>query len=391
MGAHLKEALKKFYVRLGNKLLFKDLYSLNQLALEMWGVMGYRGIDASILSRVVSGYRLFTPQQFDAFCTVLQLEKKEREHLEYALYLDNIERYGISLPPFHQLDYGVLDLFDSLLKKARDYRSEGKNDDQRSIAEIIEAYIEKLVRCVKKENFRNKMLDQLGMALVLKGNALGGVWLPQTVVNEVMGIVRRLFEISKQIKNPRYEASGNILLAYAYYVSGNYSSSSRFKSLYLHSINRAKRAYQVLPDNNAEKLFALRTLATSTIYLRDKEDFLRIKKTALDHLPKIPADTYFLNGINLYNAIAEGAAIFQTSDPFKIKEMAFNHFKVTLEGRRIHEVSETRSDLEMSLALKTKDKSDLKVRVEKALQIAKEENYVRHYKNIKKLAQRAFG
>ncbi|MBI2051488.1 hypothetical protein HYT33_01870 [Candidatus Roizmanbacteria bacterium] len=355
----------------------------------MWERLGYRGIDASVVSRVLNGVRLFTPRQLEVFCEVLALPEREKEKLEYALYLDQVKKYGVSLPLSSQINYDILDLFDSLLDKALDYRLKGKNDDQESIANITHTYIQKSLHIVKKASLRKKLLEQLGTVLFLKGNALGATGLPNVIVDEAVKIVSQLITIAKQNKNPVYEAYGNIILAGAYYVAGNYSYSFRAKSLYGRSINQAQRAFQLLPDSNHEKLFALRNIIACMIYLRDKQDFINLKKTALNQLPQTNP-THFLNGLNLFNIISEGVAIFHLSDPLKIKELASKHFNAGLEGRRIHEVSEVRSDLEMSIAIKTKDKSYLTTKVERALQIAKEENYVRHYKHINKLASQFF-
>lgn len=57
---YLASELQKFYHKVNNKLTFTNDMSLNQLALEMWTELGYEGMDASLLSRVIHGERLFT-------------------------------------------------------------------------------------------------------------------------------------------------------------------------------------------------------------------------------------------------------------------------------------------------------------------------------------------
>lgn len=384
----LSKQLKKYFVRKGNRIVFKDNLSLNQLAILMWEELNYQGIDASVLSRVIKGERIFTTAQLEVFSNLLGLNIKERENLEYSMFFDNISRYRIHLPFSLQVSYDILDLFDSLLSRVIDYRLQGKNEDQGNVAEIIQVYIEKLLPIVKSDVLRKKMLDQLVTALYLKGHALNGVGLPKMIVNESINNVNRLFEIARETKNERYGAYGNILLAGAYYVAGNYSYSPRAKSMYLHSIIHAKQAYQALPDKDHEKLFALRNLVACSIYLRDRQEFINIKKIALNKLSLIPPATHFLNGINLYNLVAKGTAIFHIGDPWRIKETVFNHFRITFNERHIHEVSEIRSDLETFLALKTKDEAFLKIKVKKALRIAEEEHYPRHYISIRNIVKK---
>src|SRR3989344_866256 len=65
--------IKKHYRREGNKIVFRNGMTLNQLAMEMWERSGYQGVDQSALSRILNGKRLFTFHQLQVFSEILQL------------------------------------------------------------------------------------------------------------------------------------------------------------------------------------------------------------------------------------------------------------------------------------------------------------------------------
>ena len=92
---NLSFALKKYYVRKKNRIFFSDSISLHEMTLSLWQELGYAEIDASVLSRVLQGERLFTSKQLSAFCKLLGLEKEERENLFTCLAKDLLKREGL--------------------------------------------------------------------------------------------------------------------------------------------------------------------------------------------------------------------------------------------------------------------------------------------------------
>ena len=86
MRDSLSKALRKHYTRQGNRLVFSNGMTLNQLALEMWEKLGYREIDASVLSRVIKNQRKFTSKQIKVFAEILKLTSNEfrRLYTEYC-------------------------------------------------------------------------------------------------------------------------------------------------------------------------------------------------------------------------------------------------------------------------------------------------------------------
>lgn len=57
--SNLAKKLQQYYTKKGNRIIFSNGLTLNQLALEMWERLDYQGIDVSVLSRVIGGRRFF--------------------------------------------------------------------------------------------------------------------------------------------------------------------------------------------------------------------------------------------------------------------------------------------------------------------------------------------
>lgn len=93
-------ALKKYYRKEGNKILFHGEMTLNTLAMRMWERLDFSNMDASILSKVINGKRLFSNQQFNIFCDILQLPDTERDDLRLHLIYDINARNGIEIDSY---------------------------------------------------------------------------------------------------------------------------------------------------------------------------------------------------------------------------------------------------------------------------------------------------
>lgn len=91
---YLASKLKNYYQRKGNKIIFQNGDSLNKLALQMGDELNFC-FDGAGLSRILSGKRLFTAVQLDAFCKVLNFSDDERVLLYKALAKDLLQRAGI--------------------------------------------------------------------------------------------------------------------------------------------------------------------------------------------------------------------------------------------------------------------------------------------------------
>lgn len=96
MGIHLARELRTYFQQSGNKHLFPNGLTLNQLAWEMNAIASgemYPGI----LSRAINGHRLLTDWQLEAFCKVLNLTEAQRWRLSYAVAQDKCADAGVDV------------------------------------------------------------------------------------------------------------------------------------------------------------------------------------------------------------------------------------------------------------------------------------------------------
>jgi len=90
----LAEPLAKYYKRVSGSVIFVNGMHLSQLALAMFEID--QSVDASVLSRVINGKRLFTYSQLNAFCQILALGITEKYSLEQVISRDILKRNKIN-------------------------------------------------------------------------------------------------------------------------------------------------------------------------------------------------------------------------------------------------------------------------------------------------------
>lgn len=113
---NLRLLLTKYYTRKRGQVLFKNKYSLNKLALEMWDENTDKGIEPSTISRVINGKRLFTYEQLKIFCTVLNIRGRAKKDLIKALQADYLKRSDLTISESERVDALLYESYQ--LKKA---------------------------------------------------------------------------------------------------------------------------------------------------------------------------------------------------------------------------------------------------------------------------------
>lgn len=114
---HLASSLRQHYIKKDRYIIFTGGISLQEMALHMWQELGFKKVDVSVLSRVLSGEREFTPQQLFMFCKILNLPTEEVEHLFHSLTLDYWKRDGVWIDQPFIPTKDVTGLLDAYLKE----------------------------------------------------------------------------------------------------------------------------------------------------------------------------------------------------------------------------------------------------------------------------------
>ncbi len=382
---YLSEALKKYYCKEGNKLVFQNKYSLNQLALEMWERLDYSGMDPSVLSRVLSGERLFTEIQLEVFCQILGLPFQDVEALNQSLHNSMVSRYGRWFS-FSKLSLDTIDFIDSLLKTGQDFLENGKYHEANEVVSPVEDFLEKMLKNNTKTLLQAKICDQLSTVVYFKGKSVIAKSPAGRVLNDITLSVSKLKKLFSYFRNEQTEIRINSLLAHGNYIAGGYTNNSEREHLYKDAVKYGHRAFIKLPYSNFDKLLVMRVVTISTIYLQDELNFMQIKDLMLKNLKLFPKDQFFY-GSYLFNTISNGMLLFRMSKSNKVRELSKKYFSKTLRGGHMTELSDIRSGLETYLRLGIKE-DRIENKINRGLQIASEENYPRHFESIKKMASK---
>lgn len=380
--SHLSHALTDYYSREGKKVVFRNGQSLNQFALAMWERLGLQQVDASVLSRVLKGERLFTGPQVKVFCSLLLLSKKEESYLLGCLQEDYDSRLHVYT--------GTTRLSSSLTKEVIVELTKGSFDTfyQGNYDELEKKYdfVQQLVDAYSSHSGNNTRAasEAIGLNMYLKGRAIANGELPSRVIGRIYPIFNKLLKLSKATNSRLLHGYAYVLLCTAYYLAGGYSESSRKQRFYSTSIKLAKEAVSTLPPTDHEALFALRSMAASACYIHDQETMLYVLKTSRSIFPKQPKENY-INTLLLSMTLSKGMAAFNMQRPFEIQEFALNHFKRSLSNTGVYEVSAIKEEVETLLILGTEDKYYIHEKLKEGLGLTGEYNFSRQKKYFNKL------
>jgi hypothetical protein len=375
----LSEAIKRYYVREGNRITFRDSRSLNQLAFAMWEWLGCQQIDPSVLSRVLKGERLFTGSQLKAFCVLLSLSKNEEQNLFSCLHHD----LNVSLEPY----LNTTNISSSL---AREVVYELTNDafvmfyhgEYEALNEKAEI-IKELANILRGDS---ETEEALGRNMYLKGRMILIDILPSLSVPCVRPIAQQLLKMSRNSHSQLLRGYSHALLSDAYYAAGGYSDSSVKYELYRTSIKHAKMASNNLPNNDRECLSALRSMAASACYIHDSDTVMYVLERVRHILPLQPEDNY-ASILHLCATLSKAlvASSSQIPDPFSIQILAERYFPRSLTHTGIYEISTIKENVETLLLLKSQDKGYLERQIKQGIDLTTKYDFPRHERHFSKL------
>lgn len=379
--SNLSKALQEYYYRDRNMVFFRNGQPLNQLALSMWESLGFQQIDASVLSRVIKGERLFTAAQLKAFCGLLSLSKKQEDHLLACLRQDHSSRLDLYA--------GTTNIPSSLAKEVIIEMTKGVFDAyyKGDYVSLEEKYnlIEQLVGLYSLSDKDSLVVSKaLGCNLYLRGRVIANGELSSSVIKKIHPIAKQLTSLSRINHSTLLHGYAYILMSNAYYIAGGYSSSLAKHRFYKTSIKLAKKAMDSLPADDHESLFALRLMAASACYTQDSETVLYVVNRVREEIPKQPIENY-INALHLNITLSKGLAATKISNPSLSQKFAANHFNRSLSGTGVYEISAIKEEVDTLLLLKTQDNSYIRRRLKEGLDLANEHNFSRQKKYFKGL------
>lgn len=358
----LAQQLKRYYNHSSNKIVFKNNQSLNQLSLSLWEELDYHSIDASVLSKILKGERLFTFKQLQAFCTIINLSFKEKQELFNAWQQEIIKRKGqenlksFFLSPNNEYLY-------HLIQHCFDQLYEGK-------CHLAYDNVEFLFQKTRNDE---KVKGELKILLLyLQGRFFGSTATGTSVITKTSSIINQI-KLIKVSDQDLKQGLINTLYANACYVSTKYSSNNQYLTK---GINSSKQTL-ALNFPISEKLFAARTLLSLAIISHDQHFINSTKNTVKELLKQIENPQDFVSGYHLVSSIALSTADDDITKGFDLLQEYQQKFKINLFNKGNYSLSFIKTEIDLYLSAQ-ENNQHLKNLIQKGLTLSQQLNISRY-------------
>lgn len=279
--SNLSRLLQDYLKHRGNKIVFKNRVHLSQLAILMWEKLGYKEVDASVLSRVIHGERLFTPTQLKIFCRVLSLNQEEKERFTNALSQDILSRSNINTEDFIMKASGQK--YNDLINILRILRKDGHPEKVISLSQLLGNAI------------KDKRVT--GMIYNEASRAFGEISPSQTVLSLMSRLNKKAIQIGESFNDREILDMAYMNVGGAYYVAKRWKDSSMFLE------SKFKKV------NDQTKLEFMRTLLLDYAYQRDYSKFKEALGRTIRVMNSYKNDNQTVLA-SIYEAIARSLSIF---------------------------------------------------------------------------------
>lgn len=370
--------LQSYYQRQNNKVIFQNGLTLNQLANKMWERLGYQGVDASVLSRVIHGQRLFTTKQLEIFCAILELKKQEQDELYRTLEIDYLDRHKLTIFSSRYNPLDIVDIFSSQLAKIDDVRERGLLQTAIDWADELSFQLDIYCHNAKNPIIKDKMFNLLGEMLFQKGYASGAMLCPRENMQNNSSLVKKQLAIAKITHSPQLATKAYITKAFAYYLLGNYSRKHCYLKFYKKSLSISQKSLSLPEIPDELRLFFLRYLGLNTIYLSDSNGFMLSLKEIKKIIRRHPDASHFDYGFWALDTIARGQAYFDRSKVLHTLEESriFNQNLVRFDP--LKEAASIKTELEILKQLQSQAGNYLQRQRQKGLTIATKYGFDRY-------------
>ncbi len=382
----LSQALKPFYVRIGNKIIFKNKNTLNKLALEMWTKMGHSGVDPSTISRVIKGQRLFTKEQLIAFCAILNLKNHQKFDLLSALEQDYLARFGLNNTN-NRNSLDVIDLLEENYRHIRYARERGNVSFVMDWADNVNNLILNYLKDNHFEKYQKILQIMRGNVFYEKGFINCSVLPPEQNNSYSMPLIQRLFNLAKRTESIDMVVKAYTILGFTYYALGKYSFSKYAHKFYLKSLTETIKALKVSESHrylDEFTLIYLRYIALDSIYMNNQDLFLKTSKKIekiVDKNFENPKMTFVVWALD---TVARGQSFFKDHQAEKALRRSREFNKKIQFKDYIREASMLRNEIEVLINLKTKDTNYITNLIDKGIILCKNHNIFRYQSLFRK-------
>lgn len=269
---NLAKALKNYYFKEGNKIIFGNKYTLNQLSLEMWVRLGYRGVDSSSISRVINGKRLFTLKQLDVLASTLRLNQANRSELMEALGADHMTRYGFQLSNSFKQCSGLIDVMKINLSHIDLIKGRESHIALDWYSELENKIEHDLLNETKSSLCRRELQKILGEILYEKGDLINYSLPAKKDYNLMKSLTKNIFQLAEKLQSTELKIKGHLLLGYSTFKLGGYVTASSTRKFYRSSARNIEKAGTLLSSLQETKyldLICWRYMITASAYLNN--------------------------------------------------------------------------------------------------------------------------
>lgn len=377
MKTRLAEELRRYYFRRGTRVIFSGGLSLNQLALEMWDRLDQQKVDSSVISRVLSGERLFSLKQLAIFCEVIKIGDTDCHRLKDALKTDLITRYGLADEFFTSQHKNFIHLVSDNLDKIRALKSQSLLGFLGDWILAIIARIEEELSINSDPVYRRRLLTLYGQILV-EATHWSILCAPPTESRRLtLHLANKLLEIGDELNHPSFIGLAHWEAADSLYTQKRFSQAIQ---LY-HTAYSLTEPYCLA----VSRQFPYRGLALCQAYLKQDSEFARTKKLALANLPSHSPDIQ----CSVWEGLARAEAVL--GHP-RESDQALSAAKGFLHQNRLsllREIQVTRTEIESAVALNTTRHKDYLEKIgSRALAVATDRHYHTHQQKITDLLAR---
>lgn len=355
--------------------------TLNQLALEMWERLGYREIDASVISRVLKAERLFTSKQLKIFCSILKLDSK-LENLQEFLMIDAVSRFGLDREFIIKKSNFFIDLLEINLKQIRQLEKGCRPSLGLDWCECILDRIDQELSMVP-ENFQfTKLLELKGWFLLEKTEFLKLTEL-HSGMYKVLNTAHKAREIGEKLKDNNMAALSYYHIGDVHFIRGRYKECLPWYKKAVNSASEGLWGGIVMFD-------PLREASISLAYLGEKKEMESLEKKILDQrIHKYPRDLQCV----IWQGLACAASVLKMhkkAEKFlgiakrvfkeEIEKTVENHFAI----RRIQIIN---ADIELVKNREGSISGEIERIGKEGLNLTQRYGYYRHGEKIKNLLQ----
>ena len=382
MGTNLSRELRKYYTRKGNRILFSNKMTLNQLAWEVWERLGCEEVDPSVLSRVLGGSRILSPKQLRCFCQILNINGFKRSVLFQSLYEDVLLRTGMSSKFLCSRDEIVIKLIEENYIKIQDAQEKGLPLLVIDWSQLLVDKIDELLPYVYTIENQKRLLGLEGRLLVIIDQCKIVSDEPDKVLFTIDKSARKLREIGSYLGNKDFIGTSYLNLGNSYYDCEDYQKALEFFS-------KASALMSITFGNNISET-PFRALALSSAYLKKKKEYQYAKKVLINNLGRYPIDIkgYIMEALGRCEAMfgnrKESERLLSQSEDL-LKEIKVQKLKY----ESLREVQLTRSLIEANLLLGSKVSSNYLNKLgDVGINIAEGHGYMFYGNKIKELLNR---